>query len=763
MFIPDELTSCHHSGNNKSFMSSLTTPRSFFCTHVGMRFLEPLLAAMLLAVCLPAAAQKQNDAFRLHMTKASSPITIDGVMDEQAWEEAEVATDFYMMLPMDTSKAQVRTDVRMTYDQDNLYLIAINYHAVPGPYMVESLRRDFSFGKNDNFLLFMDPFNDLTNGFSFGANAAGAQWDGIMYDGGKVDLSWDNKWRSHVKNYDDRWVFEMAVPFKTIRYKEGITQWGINFSRLDLKTTEKSSWTPIPRQFPSAALAYTGNLVWDAPPPSPGPNVSIIPYALGAVRRDHENGTDADTRGRIGGDAKIALSSSMSLDLTVNPDFSQVEVDRQVTNLDRFELFFPERRQFFLENGDLFANFGYAANRPFFSRRIGLGVPIRYGARLSGRINKNWRVGMMDIQTGRVDDEESQFLPAQNFAVVALQRRVFSRSNIGAIIINKESLAYTSADSAAGINPYNRNVGLEYNLASANNIWTGKALFLKSFTPDVKGRDFTHAANLQYNSRKWIVAGHYEYIGRNYNAEVGYVPRRGFVKLNPNASRLFFPKGTSILSHGPGINSTFYFNENMSDVTDHETALMYKVSFRSQAVLTVWTAENYVRLLSPFDPTNSGLDSLGTDTEHDWQSWGFDYVSKPQSLFTYMVSMRQGGYYQNGSRFNITADIGYRFQPYVSFLLSAAYNDIDLPSPWNNRKFWLIGPRLDITMTNNLYFTAFAQYNEQQKNVNLNTRLQWRYRPASDLFIVYTDNYFPETFNVRNRALVVKFTYWWNL
>jgi hypothetical protein len=721
-----------------------------------------LLAAVLTCLFFTASSQKKNDAFQLHMQKASSPITIDGVMDEQAWLDADVATDFYMMLPMDTSKAEVRTDVRMTYDDENLYLIAINYHALPGPYMVESLRRDFAFGKNDNFLLFMDPFDDLTNGFSFGANAAGAQWDGIMYEGGKVDLSWDNKWSSEVMNYDDKWIFEMAVPFKSIRYKKGITKWGINFSRLDLKTTEKSSWTPVPRQFPSAALAYTGNLIWDRPPPAPGPNVSIIPYALGGVTRDHERNIGAKSRLDVGADAKIALTSSLNLDLTVNPDFSQVEVDRQVTNLDRFELFFPERRQFFLENGDLFANFGYASNRPFFSRRIGLGVPIQYGARLSGKINKDWRIGAMDMQTDQVD-EENRLLPAQNFAVVALQRRVFARSNIGAIMINKESLNYSSSDSVAGVNPYNRNLGLEYNLASANNIWTGKALFLKSFTPNVTSRDFTHAANLQYNSRQWIISGLYEFIGRNYNAEVGYVPRRGYVKFNPIASRLFFPKGTVVLSHGPGINSTYYFNETLSEVTDRETILLYKISFRTQAVLTVWAAENYVRLLSPFDPTNSGLDSLGTGTRHNWKSWGFDYVSKPQSVFTYMLSMRHGGYYQSGSRFNFTADVGYRFQPFVSFLLSAAYNEIHLPEPWNKRRFWLIGPRLDVTMTNKLYFTAFAQYNEQQKNVNLNTRLQWRYRPASDLFIVYTDNYFPETFNVRNRALVVKLTYWWNL
>src|SRR5690606_19756281 len=183
----------------------------------------------------------------------------------------------------------------------------------------------------------------------------------------------------------------------------------------------------------------------------------------------------------------------------------QVEVDRQVTNLDRFELFFPERGQFFLENGDLFANFGYETLRPFFSRRIGLGVPIHFGARLSGKLNKNWRIGVMDMQTGKVDDPEngSEFLPAQNFGVVALQRRVFARSNIGAIFINKQSLNYQVDNGVApSYAQYDRNLGLEYNLASANNLWTGKMLFLKSFHSDGGNRDMVHAANLQYNSRK---------------------------------------------------------------------------------------------------------------------------------------------------------------------------------------------------------------------------------------------------------------------
>jgi hypothetical protein len=191
------------------------------------------LYSCLLFCCLfslPIFAQKKNDAYQLHIRRATSPVKIDGIVDEPAWAASDTATDFYMILPMDTSYAKVRTDVQMTYDDKNIYLLVVNYNGAAGPYMVESLRRDFAFLKNDNFLLFMDPFDDQTNGFSFGANAAGAQWDGLMYDGGKVDLSWENKWSSVVKNYPDKWIFEAAIPFKSIRYKKGITHNGASTS-----------------------------------------------------------------------------------------------------------------------------------------------------------------------------------------------------------------------------------------------------------------------------------------------------------------------------------------------------------------------------------------------------------------------------------------------------------------------------------------------------------------------------------------------------
>jgi hypothetical protein len=165
-------------------------------------------------------AQKKNNSFQLHIRKTTEPVVIDGAMNDAAWLEAETADDFFMVLPMDTSRAFVSTEVKMTYDKENLYIIAICHLPKKGPYMVESLRRDFAFGKNDNFIFFIDPFNDLTNGFTFGANAAGAQWDGMLYEGGKADLNWDNKWVSVVKNYDNKWIFEAAIPFKPYATKK---------------------------------------------------------------------------------------------------------------------------------------------------------------------------------------------------------------------------------------------------------------------------------------------------------------------------------------------------------------------------------------------------------------------------------------------------------------------------------------------------------------------------------------------------------------
>ena len=705
-------------------------------------------------------SQKINDKYVLHIHEAVDPIQIDGELNEQTWKDADVAKDFFMVLPMDTGRAFAKTEVRMAYDKKAVYLSAVCYDSLPGGYVVESLRRDFKFGNNDNFLVFIDPFDDQTNGFSFGANAAGAQWDGMMHSGHSVNLNWDNKWSSKVKNYDDKWIFECRIPFKTIRYKKGMTQWGINFSRLDLKLNEKSAWAPVPRQFPTASLAYTGILQWDKPPPKQGTNISLIPYGLMRWTKDYENNESGDVNWEIGMDAKVSVTSSLNLDLTINPDFSQVEVDRQVTNLSRFELFFPERRQFFLENSDLFASFGMEEIRPFFSRRIGLESPIMFGGRLSGKVSKNWRVGLMDIQTNKVD---SVNLPVQNYAVAAIQRQVFARSNISAIFINKESLDYHPApEDSTAHSIYNRNLGLEYNLASADNIWTGKFMFHKSFSPKGSGDDYTHASELVYSTRKITVTWHHEYVGQNYNAEVGYVPRTKYYSLNPKIKYNFFPKKSEkIVSHGPFIGSNIYFDDKFNR-TDNESFMGYGVAFLDRSTLMAWISDDYVLLLDDFDPTNTGGIMLPAGSSYHWNAFGGRYMSSSKKLLTYEFGTRYGGYY-NGTRFFLSTSLGYRFQPYVNINVDVAYNNIMLPEPYTSTDLWLISPRVDVTFTNTIFFTTFLQYNSQANNININSRFQWRFQPASDFFIVYTENYFPSPMKVKNRALVLKLTYWYNI
>jgi len=720
-----------------------------------------LISFLIISFSNSSLGQKINSNFKYHIHKTTDPIKIDGILNEAAWKNAEVAGNFAMVLPMDTSKAKLKTEVRMTYDNDNLYLIATCYKAAGANDMVESLKRDWNFTKNDNFILFMDTYGDLTNGFAFGANAAGAQWDGTMYEGGSVDLNWDNKWTSEISNDNNRYIWEASIPFKSIRYKSGITEWGINFSRNDLITTEKSSWAPIPRQFPTASLAYTGTLIWDAPLPEHQNNFSLIPFVKSSVSKEFANNagvkTNLPTQNKtdIGLDAKISLSSSLNLDLTIRPDFSQVEVDRQVTNLSRFELFFPEKRQFFLENADLFSNLGFENVRPFFSRRIGLTTPIDFGARLSGRLDKVWRIGIMDMKTSA---DDANAVAAQNFSVLALQRKLFKKSNIEFFYIDKTALDY---DKTKVGNAYNRNFGFEFNLAPKNNTWSGKTILIKSFTPNKTGKDFMNAANLQYSSRKWIISWQHEIVGNNYNAEVGYIPRNNYVKFSPSITRLFFPKGGNILSYGPQLSSTFYFNPSF-DQTDNTKLFNYLVTFRDKSTIAGVVQNDFVELLSPFDPTRIGKQPLAAHTKHQWTTTGFDWISAPQHKFTYSLSTRIGGYYADGNLLSITSDFGYRIQPFVNIDIASTYNRISLPQPWGNNNFFLIGPKVDVTMTNKLFFTTFFQYNEQTKNINFNTRFQWRYKPASDLFIVYTDNYYIGPVFVKNRAVVLKFTYWWN-
>jgi hypothetical protein len=724
----------------------------FYLMHISSRVVIISLGLLCIFPLLSGQSKGINkDKYRISIKEAASEIRLDGVLDDELWQAAEKAVQFRRVEPTDTGYAIAQTEVQLGYTPKTLFLAITCFDPVPGKRPVESLRPDFTFYKNDNFLLFMDTFNDQTNGFSFGITPAGSIWDGLQANGGLVNLNWDIKWRSAVKNYDDRWTAEFAIPFRSLRYRGGEKEWGINFSRLDLKSNEKSSWAPMPRQFATATLSYAGTLAWDKPLPKSGMMVSLIPYLSLKATRDYSAGTETDLTPAAGIDAKIILSTSMNLDLTVNPDYSQVEVDRQQTNLDRFELFFPEKRQFYLENSDLFANLGSENIRPFFSRRIGLDNPVIAGARLSGKIGSRWRIGIMDIQTG-----EKGTIPASNFAVAAIQKQVFSRSNITVFMINKEKTGNSaSLDGVA----YNRVAGIEYNLASPDNKWTGKAFYHHSLYSGASKNDAA-AASLTYSSQYLTATLAQALIGEGYLSETGYIRRKGYYEIAPSAQYKFFTKSGSLVYHGPGMKVDLFYDPSLSN-TDRDAQLLYYLVWKDRSTLTLDVKESFIKLLAPFDPTNTGGDSLSAGEKFRWREAGFSYASDSRRLFNFLIGSRYGGYF-NGTRWTLNAEVNYRFQPYGSIALVTSYNDIRLPDPYSSARLVLIGPRLDFTFTNRIFLTSFIQYNNQVDNINLNLRFQWRYAPVSDLFIVFTQNSFPGDFRVKNRGLVVKLSYWFN-
>ncbi len=694
-----------------------------------------------------------REKYRIGISQTDEEISIDGILDEKVWSSADVADHFQRVLPTDTGFAIAQTEVRLTYTMSTLYMAITCFDPTQGKRPVESLRRDFNFGKNDNFLVFIDTYNDQTNGFSFGITPAGAQWDGLQANGGTVNLNWDIKWRSAVKSYDDRWIAEFAIPFRSMRYNGSAQEWGINFSRQDLKTNEKSSWAPMPRQFATANLAYTGSLVWDKPLTSSGTMFSLIPYLSTKATRDATN-EKTSVKTTAGVDAKVILSTSMNLDLTVNPDYSQVEVDKQQTNLDRFELFFPEKRQFYLENSDLFANLGSENIRPFFSRRIGLDSPVQFGARLSGKLGNDWRIGIMDIQTGNKENIRSG-----NYTVATLQRKIFNRSNISAFLINKQVLK-ADGDTAFKGNRYNRVAGMEYNLASPDNRWTGKAFYHQSFYTGATLSDAASAANIMYSSQYLTASLNQSWVGTGYIAEIGYIRRKGYYEFNPAIQYKFFPESASLVNHGPGFKLDMFFDPSFSN-SDREIQFLYSFEWMNKTTASLDVKETYIKLQSPFDPTNTGGDTLATGQEFDWKEIGITLGSDIRKSFNLILSGRYGGYF-NGTRVALNGELNYRIQPYGSVALVSSYNKISLPSPYSNAELILIGPRLDFTFTNNLFFTSFIQYNNQIDNINLNLRFQWRFAPVSDLFIVYTENAFPGDFRMKNRGLFVKVSYWFN-
>ena len=720
-------------------------------------------------------AQDQTERARLQIRQATDKITVDGELSEKAWQNTDVADNFWMSFPVDDRAAdpEIQTEVRVTYNDQFLFL-GIICHGDDN-YIIQTLKRDVDFWDGDAFAVVIDPVNERTNGFVFGVNPAGVQTEVLITgqtgrrgntNSGAFNSAWDNKWFSEVKNYPDKWTIEIAIPFKTLRFKADRTEWGINFVRGDAKTNSWHSWAPVPLQFVTVDLGYTGVMQWDKPPKKVKSNFSVIPYTLGSYSKDfEEEGSTGEMDFKVGMDAKAAITSSLNLDLTVNPDFSQVDVDEQVTNLTRFNIRFPERRLFFLENNDLFEDFGIPPMRPFFSRRIGLDedgnpIPIAYGARLSGNLNKDLRVGVMNLQTRKTDE----FL-SQNYTSVALHQQVMKRSVVKGYFHNRQAMASETQD-------YNRIAGLEFNYRSLDGSWRGFGGGGMSFSPELKGDNYFYNVGGGYDNRNISIYTNVAGIGDNYIADMGFMPsqfhydavadttyRLGFQHWFTRVSYNIFPENSpKVISHTFGFRDIFDMT-NDGRLMSNRFEPSYNLRFTNTSQLEVNYSYNNINLLYPFGFTDDEPLPAG---RYDFGFAGVNYMTDIRKRFIFEGGIEYGGFY-NGTRVQYNLGVRFRAQPWGNFGVNFVYNDLDFPTPYGSKELFLLSPRIEINFSRQIFWTTFLQYNTQDDNFNINSRLQWRFQPMSDLFIVYSENYAVEFWGSKNRTLVLKVNYWLNI
>jgi hypothetical protein len=726
------------------------------------------LATSFLLIFLGITAYGQSDV-RLRIMPAAKAMKIDGSLDEWPLESRDAVSSFRQYFPFDTGTSLSQSMVWMAYDSNYLYIAARLLNHEESDYVAQSLKRDYREDNIDDFTVVIDPFNDRNNGFFFSVSPFNVQREGLISNGGTIpadfDLSWDNKWYSSARKERKGWTLEIAIPFRTLRFSKANRVWGLNFIRNDTRINEKSVWSRVPRQFEPFNLAFTGEAEYVGPFKPSTNKLSLIPYAIASSRSDFEKASGTRATASMGADVKVAVTPSLNLDLTVNPDFSQVEVDNQQANLDRFELFFPERRQFFLENADLFSNYGFLNSRPFFSRRIGIGFDrtarqyvlnkIIGGLRLSGRLNNDWRVGMLSMQT---QGDEATDQPETNFTSMVLQRRVFARSNVSAIFVNKQVID----DSSKWRGAYNRLFGLDYNVASSDGRLSGKVFYHHSLTDGKTAeKAYSHGVSLLYSKLRYFVSWTHQTIGEDFDAQVGFVPRTGFSRVNPSFGLNFYPSSGIVNRYQYVLSNNSVWNRKFG-LTDNNLSATFNVLFRSSAVFNFSLLSNYVKLFAPFNPT--GDPSMLFQPGESFRQNGFlaSYQTNPRKPFSTLLQVISGRFY-NGTLRQLSGRMVYRRDEHLVLGMTYSLNRIDLTQGFKDATLAVIGPSVDVTFNNKLFWTSYFQFNTQINNFNIYSRLQWRFKPASDAFIVYSDNYFMTPFKVRNRSIVIKLNYWLNL
>jgi hypothetical protein len=669
-------------------------------------------------------------------------IVIDGVFDEAAWALAEPASDFVQQWPDPGAPASERTEVRILYDRENLYIAALCHDSAgPAGIVVNDQRRDFDFNVNDVFTIVIDTFHDHRNGFMFITNPVGARVDGQAGEG-YFNPDWDAVWLNESRITEVGWQAEIAIPFMALRFRPGEHAWGVNFLRRVRRKNEDSYWSPVPRPYRSNRVSLAGTLdgIRNV---RQGRNLRLKPYATatlsdgGAVRRDLDP--------QAGVDLKYGLRSQMTLDLSLRTDFSQVEADLQQVNLTRFSLFFPEKREFFLENASMF-QFGGAPTRtsdliPFFTRRIGLQegriVPILAGARLSGRAGA-YTTGLLSIQTERFGTT-----PSTNFSVARVRRDLFRRSDVGGIFVSK-------TDGTRN----NRTYGADFNLGVGDAFDVSSYVLLSETSgTGADQRDGAGQVRLAWRNQLVDASAGVLAIGRNFDPQVGFVPRRGIRKSSGTFA--LTPRG------GPRMPAVREFRPavDVEYITDPDGALetrvvdpSFTVLFQKGSQITAGREARFERLVEPFAIRPSQRIAPG---DYRFDSYYVTYSSDRSRTLSGSLSSSTGAFY-DGDRDSY--GVGVSLQPGYQFHaeLTWSRNDVRLAS--GDFTTDLVALRLAHTFSTTVVLNGLLQYNTDTGERSTNVRFNVIYKPLSDIYVVFNERR-SSSGTLLDRAVIAKLTY----
>jgi hypothetical protein len=696
--------------------------------------------------------------------KLTQPLRVDGQLDDEVYAQHAPFGGFIQVAPVYGEESTERTDVWISYDEDNIYVSARVWDtASPERWISNELRRDTNqLRNNDHIGVMFDTFYDRRSGFMFYTNPLGALADYSVIDEGGSNTDWNPVWESRTGTFEGGWTVEMAIPFKTLRYRSGANQmWGLQMRRSIRHKNEWAYLNPVPQNLagPQALnrVSSGGTLVGlDLPPASR--NIELKPYVISRLTTDRlariENDFDPD----IGGDFKYGLTANLTADFTVNTDFAQVEIDEQQVNLTRFSLFFPEKRDFFLEGRGVFdfarggasggGMGGGDATAPylFYSRRIGLNrnrvIPITAGGRVTGKVGA-FGIGVMNIHTG---DEELSGTPDTNFTVLRVKRDILRRSTIGMMFTNR-SVAVTETGS-------NQAFGVDGAFSFYQNVHLG-AYYARTDTPGLDGDNESYQGKFEYGADRYGARAEFLKVGDDFNPEIGFVRRddfkRSFAQLRFSPRPRNMPAVRKLTYEG----SLDYIESGAGVLETRQQGGRFDVEFNNSDRFNVEVNRNYEFLDAPFQVSPGVVIPVGGYTFSDVQ---LGYNFGQQRRVSGNVSVARGQFYDGdittvsfgGSRVTVTK----RFSLEPSFSIS----DVNLPH--GDFVTRVLRSRVDYGFSPRMFASALLQYNYTDRTFSSNLRYRWEYRPGSEFFVVWTDE--QDTRNrglqLRNRAFVVKAT-----